>query len=198
VPSSLWVAPPSCCTHLSARPSKEVATWQSQEWPPGRCAAPRARRTVAPRRTLLFTYFSQVPRPVHIAGRAPSHPPGAAFAWSSRKMCRSADAPGSGVAYRGTGGRSITSPQGASGHRITRPRQLTYAPGAAFALPRSYALSPDEGTKSGTSTCACTRSHNTPRAYRPFAGGPGPMGPARGGHSRGRELRLYGVLGSSA
>ena len=58
----------------------------------------------------------------------------------SQKMCHSADAPGAGVAYRGTGGRSITSPQGASGRRITRPRRLTYASGAAFALPMLHGL----------------------------------------------------------
>ena len=58
----------------ATRPSKEVATWQTQEWPPGRCAELRARRTLASRRALLFTYFSQLPRPVLIAGRAfPSH-----------------------------------------------------------------------------------------------------------------------------
>src|SRR5215218_8703091 len=41
-----------------------------QNWAPGSCADPRARRTLASRRALLFTYFSQVPRPVLIAGRA--------------------------------------------------------------------------------------------------------------------------------
>jgi hypothetical protein len=41
----------------------EVSTWQMRR--------PQGPRTLASRRALLFTYFSQVPRPAHIAGRAP-------------------------------------------------------------------------------------------------------------------------------
>jgi len=54
-----------------------------------------------------------------------------------------------------------------------------------FDLPRSYALCVSGAARliscSRISVCACTRSHNTHRAPRPFAGGPGPIGPARGG-----------------
>ena len=39
--------------------SREVATWQTHEWPSGRCANPRARRTLLSRRALLFPYYLQ-------------------------------------------------------------------------------------------------------------------------------------------
>src|SRR5215203_6270613 len=39
--------------------------------------------------------------------------------------------------------------------------------------------------------------HNTRRYGHSPSGSPGPIGAARCGHSRRRELRMYGVLGSS-
>jgi hypothetical protein len=45
--------------------------------------------------------------------------------------------------------------------------------------------------------CPHTPAHNTHQRVRPLAGGPGPIGTGLGRLSRQRELRLYGVLGSS-
>jgi hypothetical protein len=67
-----------------------------------------------------------------------------------------------------------------------RPTLLHFV-GAAFALPRSNALSTPPPRSSFI-------PHNTRRYEHPLFGAPGPIGPARSGIS---ELRLYGVLRSS-
>jgi hypothetical protein len=86
-------------------------------------------------------------------------------------MCRSAEAPGAGAKYRVAEGRAPS--------LFSR-----VAPGSRPSL-----LSTVRARLVGVQTvfgsvCACTMSHNAPRAWRPLAGGPGPIGPARSGLSR--------------
>jgi hypothetical protein len=57
-----------------------MATWQTHEWPSGRCADAEPRHTLAWRRALLFPYYPQYrARPLSLA--APTHhsTSGAAF-----------------------------------------------------------------------------------------------------------------------
>jgi hypothetical protein len=74
-PPALSLAAPSCSHRIRRGLRREAATWQTQEWPSGRCASPRARRTLASRRrALLFPYYLQYRARSSLAGRAnPSH-----------------------------------------------------------------------------------------------------------------------------
>jgi hypothetical protein len=88
-PPALSLAAPSCSHRIRRGLRREAATWQTQEWPYGRCADPGARRTLPSRRALLFpsSTSSTVPGPHSLA--APTHhitSGGAAFS-SSWRVC---------------------------------------------------------------------------------------------------------------
>jgi hypothetical protein len=70
---------------------------------------------------------------------------------------------------------------------------LNPPPGAArlFSCPRPVRC------RKGPPSALILPADNTPRYEHPFTGGPNPIGPARRGLSRRRELRIDRVLGSS-
>src|SRR5215213_11910610 len=89
-PPALSLAAPSCSHRIRRRGlRREAATWQTQQWPYGRCADPGARRTLPSRRALLLSYSTSSTAPGPHSLAAPIHhitSGGAAFS-SSWRVC---------------------------------------------------------------------------------------------------------------
>jgi hypothetical protein len=170
---------------------RRMATWQSEDWSSGRCAVPRARRTVALRSGTDSSL------PVRIRVR-PSSLLAALFPFAS----------GAAFVLRVlVGGGDHDRPRWAGTHLFHRTSQLpscSSPPASAIGSEPQSVRTPTlrfaplrcPKPSSASTPAGLQRAHNTRRYEHPFAGGPGPIGPRPSELSRRRELPVYGVLRS--